>query len=78
MLGLAGLLTIAHLELEAAIEDRFEHILIPRAIVDELGIEREIASNFDARGFLGSIGGQPVLTTVKPEEIERRRALIRA
>jgi tetratricopeptide (TPR) repeat protein len=76
VVDLMSLLTIVHLSLEEVVIQRFDKILIPQALLDQLQeYEQELAGP-QPTATVGSSGGQRYFLDIPPEYVEQKRELL--
>ncbi len=76
VVDLLSLLTIVHLSLETAVSQRFDEIIIPQALLDQLQeYEQELAGP-QPSATIGSSAGQRYFLDIPVEYIERKRKLL--
>lgn len=75
-LDITSVLTVAELELEAMVVNRFERLLVAQGTIDELREYQHELSTRPPSAFAGGSGGQYYFTDVPPTYIKRRLTLV--
>lgn len=76
VVDLLSLLTLVHVSLEEVVVQRFDTILMPQALLDQLHEYEQELDGSQPRGTVGSSGGQRYFLEIPPEYYDRKREFV--